>query len=305
MADFDINTIISKKDRMLIKPFNLRPGYDMKYVIQYLNLYAGNMDFNKIFNNERLFDNLSIIKQNETILQWSLRVRVPLQDLLNNKKYSFYHRYCLFLSYGKGKFNNFDYYRARIHKSHMAICFSCWKLIKIDDIQPKKTYHYGWQKYVEIIEAKDLMVNHWNNKCDKPMTDFGKARIIQIAWKNYKNRPESLATRVWNALKTDDYPNDKKFLGLTPYKADRANGSNGYGYIDYDGGRFFWHPNDYGLWAKYKKELLNFRLRHYVKELLQQHGYRIINGKPWYIMVKWIENPDHYLNKDYPDLIRI
>ncbi|RHZ71245.1 hypothetical protein Glove_261g92 [Diversispora epigaea] len=108
MSNFNITTFLDKKDRTLPKPFNIRPGFD-----------------------KRLFDNLSTIKHNETAVQWSLRVRVPLQNLLNAGKFSVYHRYVLFSSYGQGKFVNSDYRRLRIHKSHMAICFSCWNIRKL------------------------------------------------------------------------------------------------------------------------------------------------------------------------------
>ncbi|CAJ0838870.1 2900_t:CDS:2 [Entrophospora sp. SA101] len=63
-----------------------------------------------------------------------------------------------------------------------------------------------------------VTANHWDNECDKPKTDFGKARIIQRAWRNYKNRPESLATRVWEAVENDNTSENKKFLGITPQK---------------------------------------------------------------------------------------
>ena len=139
MSGFDIATIIDKKDKTLPKPYINHPGFDMKYAVSYIlhygRTYANKL--NQIFDNERLFDTLSTIKQNETPVQWAIRVRIPLQDLLNSGKFSVYHRYCLFMSFGKGKFVNFDYYRPKIHKSHMAICFGCWKLIKIDDVQPK------------------------------------------------------------------------------------------------------------------------------------------------------------------------
>ena len=46
-----------------------------------------------------------------------------------------------------------------------------------------------------------MMQEHWDHEGNKPKTDFGKARIIQIAYRNYKNRPESLATQAWNAMK--------------------------------------------------------------------------------------------------------
>ncbi|CAJ0918591.1 10616_t:CDS:2 [Entrophospora sp. SA101] len=96
------------------------------------------------------------------------------------------------------------------------------------------------------------------------------------AWRNYKNRPESLATQVWNALKTDDYPNDKKFLGITPQKVNRP---SGYDYIDYKSKRLSWHSNSPKLWAESKKSLLTYRLYDYVVNLLQQNGYRLIGGR--------------------------
>ncbi|CAJ0862779.1 6307_t:CDS:2, partial [Entrophospora sp. SA101] len=103
-----------------------------------------------------------------------------------------------------------------------------------------------------------------------------KQKIIQRAWRNYKNRPESLATQVWNALKTDDYPNDKKFLGITPQKVNRP---SGYDYIDYKSKRLSWHSNSPKLWAESKKSLLTYRLYDYVVNLLQQNGYRLIGGR--------------------------
>ena len=220
MSGFDITTIIDKKDKTLPKPYNNRPGFDMKYVVSYISHYCGTYanKLNQIFDNERLFDTLSTIKQNETPVQWAIRVRIPLQDLLNSGKFSIYHRYCLFISYGKGKFVNFNYYRPRIHKSHMAICFDCWKLIKIDNVNPKKSFHFTRQRYIDYLEPKDLMQEHWDHECNKPNTDFGKARIIQIAYRNYKNRPESLATQAWNAMRDDGTSNDKKFLGLTRHQ---------------------------------------------------------------------------------------
>nr|CAG8595270.1 12373_t:CDS:2 [Entrophospora candida] len=213
----------------------------MKYVVSYIGNYFAfdGKRYDELFDNERLFDTLSIIKQNETPVQWAIRVRVPLQNLLNAGKFSIYHQLCLFASFGK------------------------------------------------VIGIK---------------TDFGKARIIQRAWRNYKNRPESLATQVWNALKTDDYPNDKKFLGITPQKVNRP---FGYDYIDYKSKRLSWHSNSPKLWAESKKSLLTYRLYDYVVNLLQQNGYRLIGGRSWYVMLQWVENPDQYLNNGCRDFVRI
>ncbi|CAG8536415.1 13913_t:CDS:2, partial [Gigaspora margarita] len=153
-------------------------------------------------------------------------------------------------------------------------------------------------RYVEILEPNDLMQEHWDLDCFRPQTQDGYARIIQTAWRNYKQRPESLAIQVWNSLKTDNYPNDKKFLGITPQKVNR---SDGYSYIDYNGKQLFWHSKSSKLWAESKKSLLTYRLYDYVVNLLQQNGYRLIGGRSWYVMLQWVENPEQYLNNGCQD----
>jgi len=50
----------------------------------------------------------------------------------------------------------------------MAICFGCWKLIKIDDVQPKNLFHFTRRRYVDRLVPSDLMINHWDKECDKP-----------------------------------------------------------------------------------------------------------------------------------------
>src|SRR5256885_16445663 len=40
------------------------------------------------------------------------------------------------------------------------------------------------------------------------------AVVIQRAYRNYKKRPESLAKRIWEAVRNDSTPNEKKFLGI-------------------------------------------------------------------------------------------
>ena len=40
------------------------------------------------------------------------------------------------------------------------------------------------------------------------------ATVIQRAYRNYKKRPESLAKRVWEAVRNDGTPDNKKFLGI-------------------------------------------------------------------------------------------
>src|SRR5438045_4014485 len=42
------------------------------------------------------------------------------------------------------------------------------------------------------------------------------ATVIQRAYRNYKKRPESLAKRVWKAVRNDGTPDDMKFLRRIP-----------------------------------------------------------------------------------------
>ena len=161
MSGLNIPIIIDKKSKSR-KLINNRPGYDinMKYIDSYIYNYCGINDyqqfFDKLFEIERQYDTLSVIRHNETPQQWAIRVRVPLQALVSEKKRSVYHVHCLYGGFGNSKLVNHDYYRPRIHKTHMAICLDCWKLIKVDDVKPKKVYASAIYKYIEKIEPADL-----------------------------------------------------------------------------------------------------------------------------------------------------
>ena len=89
--------------------------------------------------------------------------------------------YCLFASFGQVKSTTyyvnsdlygipFEYRRPSVHKSQMAICFKCWKLVKITKVEPKKEYYSSWGRWVYEVESKDLMKNHWNYSCFKAET---------------------------------------------------------------------------------------------------------------------------------------
>ncbi|PKY23948.1 hypothetical protein RhiirB3_438334 [Rhizophagus irregularis] len=105
-------------------------------------------------------------------------------------------------------------YIPRINKSNMAIWFDCWKLVKITDIKPKKTYFSGWRRYGYEIKSEDLMKYHWNNECSKAKTPDGSARLIQKAYRNYRKRPVLLAKQVWEAVRNDNTSREKKFLSM-------------------------------------------------------------------------------------------
>ena len=51
------------------------------------------------------------------------------------------------------------------------------------------------------------------------------ATVIQQAYRNYKKRPESLAKQVWEVVRNDGTPNEKKFLGV---KNELRQGQLGY-----------------------------------------------------------------------------
>ncbi|GBC04946.1 hypothetical protein RclHR1_05970003 [Rhizophagus clarus] len=159
-----IGIIIDKYyNKTVPKPINLRPGYDIEYI---RNTYQFPFPdkFEKMIEVEKIYDNLSIISLYETPQQWAIRRELVI-----------------------------GYHRPNIHNSKMAICFDCWKLAKIPDVKPKKTYFTGWRRYGYEIKPEDLMKYHWDNECSKAKTEDGSAQLIQRAYRNYRKRPISLA----------------------------------------------------------------------------------------------------------------
>ena len=70
----------------------------------------------------------------------------------------------------------------------MAICFRCWKPFQVNEIKPTKTYHHGWYRFVELIEAKDMMQGHQDQECSDPLSDLGRIRVKQQAFDKFKYR---------------------------------------------------------------------------------------------------------------------
>ncbi|CAG8601066.1 9895_t:CDS:2 [Cetraspora pellucida] len=186
MSDLVILTIIDKKVK-LQKLINNHPGYDIKYA-------------------ERQYDTLSVIQPNETLQQWAIRIRVSLQELVSEKKRSVYHIHCLYARFENSKLVNHDYYRPKIHKTHMAICLDCWQLIQVNDMKPKKVYAFALYRYIEKIKPADLRKYHWNHECNKP--------------KSQDEREPSNAQLAWLSLPNDNIPDDEKFLGLISHKVE-------------------------------------------------------------------------------------
>ncbi|EXX69524.1 hypothetical protein RirG_095220 [Rhizophagus irregularis DAOM 197198w] len=109
----------------------------------------------------------------------SVRRGALQQELLSKKEYSIYHVHCLFSSFGQGitktyyintelKVDHYSYCRPSVHKSQMAICFKCWKFVKIiTEVKPRKVYYSGWDRWGYEGKSRDFMKNHWNCSCTK------------------------------------------------------------------------------------------------------------------------------------------
>ncbi|GBC04066.1 hypothetical protein RclHR1_00550011 [Rhizophagus clarus] len=117
--------IILDKDfnKIVPKPVNNHPVFDIEYLRAYLMKLPSN----------------------------GYSCKDALHALITEGHESYYHVFCLFESSGQGVTKTFydsyggrevaiGYYRPIIHNSKMAICFNCWKLVKITDINQKKRH---------------------------------------------------------------------------------------------------------------------------------------------------------------------
>ncbi|CAB5372446.1 unnamed protein product [Rhizophagus irregularis] len=103
-------------NKIVPKPINNRPGYDMKYVSAYIVKYCCSTDLKKIIGIEWEYDTLSVVKPGQSLIAWAVSVRIRLQELLANQRFSVYHLHCLFAGFGNGKMVDSDYHRPRINK---------------------------------------------------------------------------------------------------------------------------------------------------------------------------------------------
>src|SRR4051812_3421330 len=108
--------------------------------------------------------------------------------------------------------------------------------------------------------------------------------VIQRAYRNYKKRPESLAKKVWKAVRNYGTPDDMKCLRKIPIRKYFGFGSNDIEIIS-------------------EKEIqLRLRLINtafiLTLKLLYQQGYIIVRDSiwemEWTVMLKWIINPEYY-----------
>jgi hypothetical protein len=82
MSGLVINITLDKYNKAFLKPFNNRPGYDMKYVSAYVENYCFGTRLEKVIETEKLYDYFSIIRSCETPQQWAIRIRGAMQALL-------------------------------------------------------------------------------------------------------------------------------------------------------------------------------------------------------------------------------
>ena len=139
------------------------------------------------------------------------------------------------------------------------------------------------------------------------------ATVIQRAYRNYKKRPESLAKRIWEAVRNDDTPNRWKYLGIIPRDEYfyYINGELIKFNMKIDNFNVLYRYTLYGArtWAEEKREQLAYRLNWLsiepVKKLLQQEGYELLSGIfEWPIMIKWTQNPKYYLDTEENRIFR-
>src|SRR4051794_36810477 len=91
-------------------------------------------------------------------------------------------------------------------------------------------------------------------------------------------RPKSLAKIIWETVRNDGTPDDKKYLGITSHVT-------------------------YLNWEFEKKCQLFMRLANVtydiVFKLLYQQGYKVVRDSDWSNQLKWLQNPEYYhIDKD-------
>ncbi|RIB05473.1 hypothetical protein C2G38_2219562 [Gigaspora rosea] len=76
-------------------------------------------------------------------------------------------------------------------------------------------------KYVEIIEAGNLIQEHWKTKCSKSQDRY--ARKIQYVYREFRKRTPTNAWLAWLSLPNDNIPEDEKFLKIAMYRRCNPN----------------------------------------------------------------------------------
>ncbi len=88
----NINIILDKSfNKVIPKSVNNHPGWDMKYVSAYMRNYCFSTKIEKIIEIEWEYDTLSVVKPGQSLVGWAMSVRIRLQELLTNQRFSIYH----------------------------------------------------------------------------------------------------------------------------------------------------------------------------------------------------------------------
>ncbi|PKY58116.1 hypothetical protein RhiirA4_549942 [Rhizophagus irregularis] len=115
-------------------------------------------------------------------------------------------------------------------------------------------------------------------------------------WKKHL-RPETWAKRVWNMVRNDGTPNEKKFLSITPRKIRVPDVR----YIDY-----IWDPSyllagiNYGDRIQAKDMPAHYQnlpilYNHYTSQSwVEKKRKQIVEYSGWSYMLKWLSNPEYY-----------
>src|SRR6266498_3217016 len=116
--------------------------------------------------------------------------------------------------------------------------------------------------------------------------------------------------QVWNMVRNDGTPDDKKYLGIilwkikNPYTRQQhdlrsakiiAMINKGYNYPSLGEYKEYYLPDN---WIERKKDQLWERLNNvaYIVAFIELHrqGYRIVEYSGWTYMLKWLSNPKYY-----------
>jgi hypothetical protein len=167
--------------------------------------------------------------------------------------------------------------------------------------------------YFRYKKSSEFYCSHASKEIKKSVAYqlINSVKVIQRAWRTYKSRPETWAKRVWNMMRNDNTPDNKKYLGITPHGIRIPDDW----YVDYFGKRILardvpaHHQNESSLcdlyyhytphdWAEKKKDQLYVRLTTvaYIVTFIKsyQQDYKFVGYNDWTIMLKYLANPGHY-----------
>ncbi|CAG8848374.1 20611_t:CDS:2, partial [Gigaspora margarita] len=238
---------------------------------------------------------------NETPEMWCSRIRYPFRTLLeNNPKY-----------FSK---NGFIYMTERSRDRRFMVKKPKRHLAYSNPFQKKGERNVSLLSSDEVDEIfmnysiypqRSYRVYNMENKFRE------KLFIPYLMVQKLSNRlGELLTKRVWNMVRNDSTPDEKKFLDVilrkiknsyTHQQHDLRSAkiiaiiNKGYNYPSPGEYKEYYLPNK---WIERKKEQLNNRLSlvSYIVAFIElhRHGYRIVEYSGWTYMLKWLLNPEYY-----------